>query len=723
MKRLSRLSCRLLPLCVAACLVLGVTPSPGRKGKAAGADDAGGGGNLASVESRRQALAALEADAERLRREGDGAALARTLNRAGEVRLKLNDLDSALAAAREALTLARQSGDERLLVDTLNSSAVVHRSRQDHKTALRLLGEARGLSVRDKYRHGEAQSLTELGVVYFMQSELEQAEAACREALGLWRGLEDKRGEAGALFTLGETYMRLGKLRESAAALENSAALWRELASPVQQAEALAMLNFLSIRQGQWQKALAYLEEARSLVNDQDAEPYLSGQIAMSMGEVYEAYGQLETALGYFQEALALYRDRARDEVAAVDASRKAGQVQARIGDYDDAVRQLQEGLRLAQKIENRFLAALCHEGLGKVHLSVGLYPPAEGEFREAIALYEATGNRREWARAHAFLGQTDYLQGERSAARESYRKALRVFEDIDDYTNEASVCFGLGKLELDGQNLEEAGNYLRRSIALTEQLRENAASKDLRSSFLASVHDRYETYTEWLMQLHDKQPDQKFDVAAFEASESGRARSLLDSLKDYQRELRRAADPVLLVEEKELQEKVQKLLDERARLQSEGAAAEARTKVENELTRLRAQYEALEARINSAARFGELMRPAPLKLADIRSQVTDRDTTLLEYSLGTRESYLWVVTAEGFSSHKLAGKEVIEKATHKLASLLSRPPDAPAEQARLRESIAEVSRLLLGPVETSCARRASSSSPTGFYSTSRFNC
>jgi CHAT domain-containing protein len=251
----------------------------------------------------------------------------------------------------------------------------------------------------------------------------------------------------------------------------------------------------------------------------------------------------------------------------------------------------------------------------------------------------------------------------------------------------------------LDEQNLEEAGKHLQRSIELTERLRENAASKDLRSSFLASVHDRYEAYAEWLMQLHERQPDKQFDVSAFEASELGRARSLLDSLKDYQRELRQVADPALLVEEEKLQKEEQKALDELARLRSEGAAPADLAGVKDTLTRLGAQYETLEARINTNARFNNLMRPAPLKLAEIRNQVTDKDTTLLEYSLGTRESYLWVVTADGFASYRLAGREVIGKAARRLVDLMSKPPSAPAEQAELRDLIAEVGRLLLGPV------------------------
>lgn len=695
MNRLSRLTRRPLLLGLASVLALGVA-------RAQGLDDAPVGiESLTSVESRVRALEELTSVAALRRREGDVAALVRALNRTGEIHRKLNDPDAALSAAREALALSRQSGDPPLLADTLTLSAIAHRSREDHQTALRLLNEAHDLSLRLNYRRGEARSLTELGTTYFYQSELEKAVAHTEAALQIWRELQDRRGEAQTLYNLGAPYMRLGKTREAAGVLKDAATIWRDLGSPTEQASALLDLNFLAIRQGQWHRALTLLNEIQPLVTDKEAEPFISGQIATSFGEVYEAYAQLETARRYFAEAQTLYRDYARAVSAAIDAGNKAGRVQARLGDYQGAVQQIEEGLQLAQKSDNRFMSALCHEDLGRVHLSAGLHAQARQAFLQAVSGYEQTGNRREWARAQTFLGQTDYLQGDWDSASRSYRSALQVFQKIEDYTNEAAVCFGLGKLELEQQNLEEAGKYLKRSIALTEQLRENAASKDLRSSFLASVHDRYETYVEWLMRLHAGRPDERFDIEAFEASEMGRARSLIDSLKDHQKELRQVSDPALLIEEEALQKAEQRLLDKRAKFQSEGGAgaAEAGEKVEGELIEVRARYESLQAQINSADRFKDLLRPAPLAFADIRRQITDAETSLLEFSLGGQKSYLWVVTADGLTSHELPDKQTIENAAVRLADLLAAPQTAPAQEAEIRAAIAELSRLVLGPV------------------------
>ena len=700
---------RLLLCCCTVVLLLYAAAGPGpsathahKQGGPAQAsgEDFDGGRIPITVEERRRALAELTATAAGQRQSGEVAALARSLMRAAALHLKLNDPDAASEVAEEALAAARRAGDGPLLVDALTSYALARRSRADNKGALGLLNEAQSLSLSLQYQRGEARSLEELSVSYFRQDELKQAVACGERAAQLRRDLQDRTGEARALYYLGAPYMRLGDVRRSAAVLESALTIWRESGDAVEQTRTLIELNFLAIRLGQWQRALGLLNEARSVLPDREAEPFISGQIANSLGEVYEAYGQLETALSYFEEALTLYRDLGRDRAGAAAARRKAGRVRARLGDYALATQQIEESLREALEIDQKHLAALCHEDLGRVYLKAEQHAAAAQQFSEAIALYEQGGRGREWARAQTFLGQTRYLLGDLAAAEKSYHEALQVFRSTEDYTNEAALCFGLGKLELEQKNLDAAGDYLKRSIDLTEQLRENAPSKELRSSFLDSVHDRYETYVELLMRRHAARPGEGFDVAGFEASELGRARSLVDSIRDHRKELRRAADPALLLEEERLQTDEQKLLDKRARLHSEEAPEEARQAVEAELVQLRARRETLEAQINSAASFNSLLRPAPLTFADIQSEIVDAETSILEYSLGEQKSYLWIITPTGLESHEIADKRVIEAAAHKLAKLLVEPPDGTREQEEeTRAAVAELSRIVLGSV------------------------
>jgi CHAT domain-containing protein len=653
-----------------------------------------------TLQSRRQELADRIAEREQLLTTGDAVALVQVRNRITELQLQLFDLDPALVESQASLDLARQfagTSNATLLADTLNLAADARIHHSDNDAAIALLNEALNLSHTLGHRRGEAQAYALLGAV---QYELNDPASAnnYNQALQIWRELNDKRGEAQTLASEGLNYLLDDKAVEATANLKDAEAIWRSLNDRTELANTLLHQGFLAIRLGQWQAALAFLNEADTLVNDKDAEPYTAGKIATSFGEVYEAYGQLDTALNYFREALTRYRDGAHDKRATIDLSNKVARVLARQSHYVEAVDQIQQALSLAVETKNALTIGLCHEDLGRVWLEAGSYDPARNEFRSAIEYYSQRPDEQVRARAQIYLAQTEQLLGNLPQADAIYQEALRYFEKKPNYTQEAALRFGLGKLAMQQEQFDKAKSNLERSIELTEQLRENAWSKDLRSSFVASVYDRYQAYVELLMTRNAKQRDQALEIRAFEISESGRARALIDSLHDL-RELRQPSDPALLAEEKKLQVNEQELIDERATLISQGGSDAEKARIDQELTKVHSNNEALRARINSNARFDYLLRPNPLGYEEIRKELTDAQTSLLSYSLGTQKSFAWLLTKDGLQSFALPGKQSIEKASQELLNSLTAPANDDVERARLQASIDEVSRTVLQPL------------------------
>lgn len=658
--------------------------------------------SLPTIQSRRQALSDLIAERTRLESAGDQVDLVKVINRIGEIQLKLYDLDAALAAANDARKLAKQfrgTDNEKLLVDALTLTGRVHLRRDENDLALSPLNEALDLSRKLRYRPGEAESLTQLGFTYFGLAKAEKAEQSFAQALAIWRELQNKRAEARTLALQSEAYIVNDQVEKATAVLKQAEEMWREVNEPAALANTLNLLSFIAMRQGQWQNALVYLNEAQTLLTDKEAEPYLAGQIATSFGLIYEVYGQLETAFGYLREAVAHFRDGAHDKAGTIDTATKLARVQASLRDYTGATEQIRQALALADQIGKPLYSGLCHEELGRVWLEAGVYEQAAAEFRLASDYFEKARSKRPWARAQSYLAQTEFLLGHISPAESSYQKALQFFKTKEDYTNEAAVCFGLGKLALHQGQLDQAEKHLTRSLQLTELLRENASSEDLRSSFLDSVHDRYETYVEYLMARDQKQPGQGFDIRAFEANETGRARALLDSLNGFQRELRRPSDPALLIDEEKLQQEEQRLIDEKATLMSQDAGDDAMAQVEKQLTEVRSTYETLQARINSSEKFKDLLRPEPLTYESIKNQITDANTSLLSYSLGGKNSFAWLVTRDGLVTRKLEGKQKIDDAAGRLLKLLKTPLTSAGEEGELQTAIDEVSRLVLEPI------------------------
>ncbi len=454
MLRYRRLSCWLIFFCTLALSAIPVTE----------ADEPAQ--SLATVASRWAALDQLIAERAGLQ-AGEETARVQINNRIAELYLKLRDLDSAFATITESLNLARQlepSANGNLLVDTLNLCGFVNMRRHDYDDALTLLNEALGLSSNRAYKRGEAQARQYFAEVHFNLTQLDIAESYSTQALNLWRELQDQRGVADTLSNRGEIYARWDRPEQATAALLEAETLWRQLNEPIELATALINLNFVAVRQGQWQTALAFLNQAQPLLVDKQAEPYLAGQIAMAFGEAHEAYGQLPIALNYFRESLAHYDEGAHDLSATVDASTKVGRVLAQTGDFAGARQQIAQNLSKAELTNNDLLIGLCHEALGRVALAEGSYEQARMEFQAAITSFEKIDGERLLARAQSYLGQTEYLLGNQQQASTAYQKALKTFKKTADYTNEAALCFGIGKLALDREQ-SQRGERISRTL------------------------------------------------------------------------------------------------------------------------------------------------------------------------------------------------------------------------------------------------------------------
>lgn len=101
--------------------------------------------------------------------------------------------------------------------------------------------------------------------------------------------------------------------------------------------------------------------------------------------------------------------------------------------------------------------------------------------------------------------------------------------------------------------NIADVSALEKGKPAAVESLRINVKSRQLRASFFASVRSYHEFYIELLMSLHRQHPSEGFDAAALQASEKGRARSLLELLAEARAEIRRDIDPTLTEREQNL--------------------------------------------------------------------------------------------------------------------------------------------------------------------------
>jgi CHAT domain-containing protein/Flp pilus assembly protein TadD len=392
--------------------------------------------------------------------------------------------------------------------------------------------------------------------------------------------------------------------------------------------------------------------------------------ILNGIGYVHFQLGQRERAREHYQQALAIFREVGYREGEA-NSLKSLGDVCYSLGELQAALTNYRQSLAAIRAMADRRLEPYALKGVGAVYERLGEQAKSRAFYDRALSLQRKGGDRREAAYTLNSLALFDIGARRWPAARGRLREALRLNRDAADPSGESLTLYNFARVERGRGNLAEARARAEASLKLVESLRTKVASKDLRASYFASIHQRYEFYIDLLMTMHRAQPGAGFDARALEASERARARSLLETLSEVRGGIHQSVEPSLLERERQLQLSLNDKAERQMLLHGQ-RNKEAAAELAKEIEQVAAEYDSVRAQIRVAnPRYAALTQPRPLSLDEIQQQVIDEDTLLLEYSLGEERSYVWAVTRGGLESHELPGRARIEGTADSLYKLL----------------------------------------------------
>ncbi|HKQ05243.1 MAG TPA: CHAT domain-containing protein [Blastocatellia bacterium] len=662
-----------------------------------GADD-----TAISLKDRQEALKKLTEAAQLFLDSGQKEEAARALNRAGRLQLLLNAPNDAINSHRQALTLLKPAAPPDVEVDSLNGMAAAYMLLQNRQAAQEALRRAFALSKQSAYTSGQAQALLILSDFQNYDNHVLALQTA-QSALTLWQALSDKRGMARACSLIGRCYMAQNLLSDATQHYQTALQLWRELSNPPEEAAAIIMIAFIEQRKGEWENSLSLLTEAQALL-DEEAEPQRMGEIAAGMAWAFHENGLPEISLAHYQRALDYFR-RAQDIHMIWYVTWAIGKAHYLLNNYPSAVTYLQQALD--QVAPDSITAAPCYEYLGRVYISTGQYEMALQNLEWALGIYTRTVNPMEAARVRGLLGQVSERQGLSNQARHDYTQALATFSKLSDRLNQAAIYYALGQLEFRSGNDIVAADYLRKSIAVTDDVRRASASSDLAAAFSATVYERYEKYIECLMHQYAARAAPALLAQAFETSELARARSLAELLRATQSHLINGLDPQLAEQEKSLRQALRVKEDYKVALLAGTYKTAELLALDKELAQLKAAANQVNESIRARyPAYEQMVRPAAWTLRQIQEQViADDQTVLLEYSLGADKSYVWAVTRDHIQSYELPAGAVINAAAQEVYKLLASPPDPETEKS-LSLAIQSLGRMILSPVAAELSKR-----------------
>ena len=627
----------------------------------------------------------------------------------------------AIDKYKEALELWQSNkgtGSESQVALTLNAIGENYRELDDTNKALDYYTKALPIFRTAGDHAGEAATLNNLGDAYLGLGQPQEALDYSNQALTAMRKIGDRRGEAVVFNTLGMVHSTLGDNRKALDYHNQSLAILKGLDDGQLEAVTLGNIGEMYIDLGEYQKALEYCNKA--LLGDRAVGNVSNEAVALSnIGFIYGSLGDSQQEVVYYAQALELQERTGKRAGQAITLNNIA-HVYSKLGDKKKALEFYERSLTLRRASNDRRGEAATLSNIGSIQQDLGDYKKAVDYYNQSLTIIDIIGNPLQRAITLNNIGSVYRKSGDSQNALNYIKQAYTILHDTGHKNEEAQALFNMARIERDRNNLVEAREYIEKSLATVEELRTSVASQKLRASFFASVRRYQEFNINLLMRLHRQRPSEGFDIAALEASENARARSLLEMLKEARAEIRQGVDPSLLDRERQLRETIADKAERQTRSTMGKQSEEQRTAAEKELAALTTEFEQVQAQIrNTSPRYAALTEPVPLGLKSIREQVLDDDTLLLEYALGDDKSFLWAATPTSIKSFELPPRSQIEPVARRIYETLTARNQSPANespqrrQQRLDQADAEFAKAaaalgetLLGPVASELKNR-----------------
>ncbi len=543
--------------------------------------------------------------------------------------------------------------------------------------------------IKDK--GGEGVTLNNLGNIYNNLSQYEKARDYFEQALAIAREIKDRRGEGAALSGLGIASFNLGQYEKSLEYYDQALSLHREIKDRAFEGVTLTSLGSTYVNLSQFEKARDHYEQALA-VQREVRDKLNEGATLSNLGVVYKNLGQYEKSRDYIEQALVIQRE-IKDRRGESGALNNLGMASTNLGQYEKAREYYVQALAIRREIKDKRGEAWTVSCLGSVYVHLSQYEKAREHYEQALAIQRDIKEKDGEGTSLAGLGDVNVSLKQYAKARDFYESALAISREIKDRRREAQVLYRLARIESDVGSLSEARLHVEGALSLVESIRTDVAGQELRTAYFASVQDYYALYIDVLMRLHKQLPTEGHAVAALQASERARARSLIELLTESRVEIRQGVDPALLERERNLRQQLNVTAERQTRLLSRTHTEQQVAEINKEVQALTSEYQGIQARIRATSpRYAALTQPQPLTLLEIQ-QLLDAETLLLEYSLGEDRSYLWAVTPTSIDSYELPGRAEIEEAARRIYDAY-RSNNAVAA----RKASADVSRKLLAP-------------------------
>lgn len=354
---------------------------------------------------------------------------------------------------------------------------------------------------------------------------LERSERALRVA----RALGDRTMEARVLALIAYQQEMKGEPESARANADAAVRLSRETGDRFLEGRCLATLGVILDRRGALEEALDVYRDALALSEAVD-DRRTAAAVLNNMGNALDDVGDAQSAVDVQTRAIGQARAAGFFTLQAM-AESNLGNRYKKAGENAKALEHYAASLDLARRIGSRRAESQALNNMGQIHRRMGDPRKALDLHEQSLAIRKAGGDRAGEAAALDSLGRAWAALGDVDRAIAYYKEALQIRKDIRMPILQSDTLLQMARAERDRGRLAEARRFVESGLEVVESVRAEVKSAEYRASYRASEEELYDFYVQLLMQMSDAQPRAGHDVEAFNASEMGRSRVLLESL------------------------------------------------------------------------------------------------------------------------------------------------------------------------------------------------
>jgi CHAT domain-containing protein/Tfp pilus assembly protein PilF len=492
----------------------------------------------------------------------------------------------------------------------------------------------------------------------------QQAEREFRKALESWKASGFRPGQADATWELAKLVGQREDSREAQLLLEQISVLYHDLRNQRQEGIALDYLGSIQESLGNSQQAHSTFDTALD-VADAIPAPDIAAGVLLHRGMLFSEGGEFDKALADLESALAWRREHDSPSKVA-EALNAVGRVHYLLEDPDSALRFHREALDLLRKDPDPVVIAATLEACGNAYRSKGSFPRAISRYVRALAMFQAgIGHSREEAATLNNLGLAYFWARRPVEALGAFQHCQRVFSAQGNAVDVAIAWTNIGWILSSMNRFESAAGAYRKALSVFRANQQTPMEVAVYSGL---------SWSEW--RSGHLFAAQSYIARALKLMESFRTKTERKSLRTS-----------FLAGRQDLYDlQVQILMEQHRREPAMGYDLKAFEA--SERARSRGLLEDLE---------GQALVPA-LSVQDIQRRVLDENVVLLEYFLGEKRSFLWVVTRSTFASYDLPPGTQIEALARTVHMLMGESNKREVRNNAIRQAIA-LSRVLFGAV------------------------